>query len=101
MYKKLSTLFIAALLISNFSFAKIFRVGYSGPQLAGVDFTTADPAVAAASANDTIQIYPGAFSPTIGGLTKKLADNKHERIIGIALLLVAFINCFNVWEHLH
>ena len=72
MYKKLSTLFIAALLICNFSFAKIFRVGYSGPQVAGVDFADVTSAVSAASANDTIQIYPSAFSPSIGGLTKKL-----------------------------
>ncbi len=36
-----------------------------------------------------------------GFVNKKLANNKNEYIIGIALLLVAFINCYNVWEHLH
>jgi hypothetical protein len=71
MSKKISTLIIAALLISNISFANIFRVGYSGPQLAGVDFPDAPTAVAAASAGDTIQLYPGV-SAYLNSLSTKL-----------------------------
>lgn len=38
----------------------------------------------------------------LGGIVnRKLASEKHEHIIGFALLLVAFINCYNVWEHWH
>jgi uncharacterized protein len=41
----------------------------------------------------------GAF---LGGIVNKnLKDNKHEYIIGVALLLVALVNCYNVWDHLH
>jgi hypothetical protein len=74
MYKKFSTLIIAILLISNISFANIFRVGYSGPQVAGVDFTAVTSAVTAAATNDTIQIYPGIniSNGSIYGLNKKL-----------------------------
>ena len=71
MKTKFCTLLVAALFFSSFSFATIFRVNYTGPQVSGVDFTTADPAVAAASTNDTIQIYPGK-NLTVSQLTKKL-----------------------------
>lgn len=80
MTNKIFTLIIAALLMSNVSFGKIFRVGYTGPQVAGVDFTTADAAVTAASANDTIQIYP-KDNYYLGQLSKKLV------IIGVGYFL--------------
>ncbi len=71
MYKKLFTLFIAALFICNISIAKILRVGYPGPQVTGVDYLDANSAVAAASLNDTIQIYAGVGA-SVNPLNKKL-----------------------------
>ena len=73
MNNKLFTLFIAALLTCNFSYAHIFRVGYTGVQVTGVDFTfdNANAAVTAASTGDTIQIYPGTGA-SISGLNKNL-----------------------------
>ncbi|KAA9037654.1 hypothetical protein FW778_16300 [Ginsengibacter hankyongi] len=81
MTTKFITFLIAALIISNFSFGNIFRVGYSGPQLTGVDFATVSEAIAAANANDTIQIYPGANSPSAAGFDKRLV------FIGMGYLL--------------
>lgn len=74
MNNKFSFLFIAALLISNISFAHIFRIGYPGPQLAGVDFipSNAAAAVTAASTGDTLQIYPNATAPNVASLNKQL-----------------------------
>lgn len=74
MNNKLSFLFIAALLTCNFSYAHIFRIGYSGPQVNGVDyaFGNADAAVTAASTGDTIQIYPGGTGASISSLNKQL-----------------------------
>jgi len=69
MNKKLFTLLIAALCISNVSFANIFRVGYTGTPLAGVDYTTVQEANDAANAGDTIQIYG---TVTGGYITKRL-----------------------------
>jgi hypothetical protein len=40
--------------------AKIFRVGYSGPQVSGVDFSIVSSAIASAQAGDTIQLYQNA-----------------------------------------
>ncbi|RYZ00549.1 MAG: hypothetical protein EOO11_01240 [Chitinophagaceae bacterium] len=37
--------------------AKIFRVGYQGPHVSGTDFNDLSGAVAAAAANDTVQLY--------------------------------------------
>ncbi|MEO8568333.1 MAG: hypothetical protein ABI419_04340, partial [Ginsengibacter sp.] len=70
MYKKLSTLFIAALLISNFCFAKIFRVGYNGLPLTGVDYADLQSAQDAANAGDTVQVYTS--STTSGSINKQL-----------------------------
>ena len=70
MNNKLSFLFIAALLISNISFAKIFRLGFTGPQVTGIDFTNGQSAHDAASAGDTLLFFPGSFS--IGNASKKL-----------------------------
>ena len=70
MNNKIFTLFIAALLISNVSFAKIFRVGYTGPQITETDFTNAQEAHDAASAGDTLLFFPGSYN--INTATKKL-----------------------------
>ena len=70
MINKIFTLFIAALIISNVSFAKIFRLGYTGPQITGTDFTDAKSAHDAASAGDTLLLFPGNYS--ISPATKKL-----------------------------
>jgi hypothetical protein len=70
MYNKLFTLFIAALLICNVGNAKIFRVGYLGPQISGVDFPTELAAYNAAAVNDTIQFYPGSYQ--LNSYDKKL-----------------------------
>ena len=66
MNNKIFTLFIAALLISNASFAKIFRLGYTGPQVAGTDFADGQSAHDAASAGDTLLFFPGNYSLTAG-----------------------------------
>lgn len=71
MQTKFCTLLVAALLISSISFGKIFRLGYSGPSLSGVDFIDPTAAVAAASTNDTIQLYPG-YVGDLPLLSKKL-----------------------------
>lgn len=57
--RKLIFLLLVGLFLYSTSFAKIFRVGYAGTPLAGVDYTTdqISQAVGAASAHDTIQIY--------------------------------------------
>jgi hypothetical protein len=70
MNNKIFTLFIAALLMINVSFGKIFRVGFTGPQLQGVDFTDAQAAHDAASADDTLLFFPGKYN--VGTATKKL-----------------------------
>ena len=81
MKTKFFTLLAVALLFSSISFAKIFRVGYTGPQVTGVDFAAVSDAINAAAANDTIQIYPGASSPTASGFSKRLV------FIGMGYLL--------------
>ena len=70
MINKIFTLFIAALFISNVSFAKIWRVN-NDPDITA-DFTTAQAAHDAASAGDTIHLEPS--KNTYGALTtsKKL-----------------------------
>ncbi len=57
MHYKLLTLLIGALLIGNAAHAKIFRVGYAGTPVTGVDYATLQAAHDAASAGDTVQIY--------------------------------------------
>ena len=69
MNNKIVTIFIAAILMSNVSFANIFRVGFTGPKIDGVDFTLAQAAHDAASAGDTLLLFPGSHSL---GATKKL-----------------------------
>jgi len=68
--KKFLLLSVAATLICSMSFAKIFRVGYTGPQIAGVDYATSLAAHDAAAAGDTLMFYPGNFS--MGNATKRL-----------------------------
>lgn len=67
MKTKIFTLAIAALLFSSISYAKLFRVGYTGVALTGVDYTTAQAQNAQddASSGDTIQIYGSGISMTI------------------------------------
>ncbi len=60
----------ALLLISLFSHAKILRVGYTGPQVAGVDYADGQSAHNAAIVGDTLQFYPGSYS--INTYNKKL-----------------------------
>ena len=62
-------LLVSALFLCNISFAKIFRVGYNGLALAGVDYTSVQLAQNAAAAGDTIQIYGTTGNTTI---TKQL-----------------------------
>lgn len=45
--------------IINSAGATIYRVGYTGPQHAGTDYTTLDDAYSASAAGDTIMFYPG------------------------------------------
>ena len=67
MKMKLFTLLTSALLCSNLSFGKIFRVGYTGLPIAGVDYTPAQAQQAQdeASHGDTIQVYGSAGSMTV------------------------------------
>lgn len=60
MKKKLFLLSIAATLICSLSFATIRRVGFFGPAVSGVDYTTLQLAHDAATAGDTIMMQPGA-----------------------------------------
>src|SRR6185312_12071980 len=71
MKAKFFTLLIAALSFSTISFAKLFRVGYQGLSLSGVDFTTLQAAHDAANAGDTIQVYGDVTASAFNG-TKKL-----------------------------
>lgn len=63
--KKTFTFIVVAILIFNISSAKIFRVGYIGIALTGVDYATLDLAENAATAGDTIQIYGSVSTGTI------------------------------------
>jgi len=68
---KTSTLFLALLIVANQSVeAKIRRVGYFGVAVANTDYGSFALAHTAASANDTILIFPGATAS--GSITKKL-----------------------------
>lgn len=64
MKMKIFTLILGLLFFSSYSFAKIFRVGYTGTPLAGVDYSFSD-AVSNASPGDTIQIYGNGGSGTV------------------------------------
>ncbi|MEO8109800.1 MAG: hypothetical protein ABI594_07215 [Ginsengibacter sp.] len=70
MHTKIIALLVAALLIGNYSFGNIFRVGYTGPPLAGVDYADLQSAQDAASAGDTLQVYTNIT--THGNIDKKL-----------------------------
>ncbi len=73
MYKKLSTLLVVSLVISNISFATIRRVGYTGIFRAGVDYASNDfqSAHDASNPGDTIQLYGDVGNPG-PTLTKRL-----------------------------
>jgi len=58
--KKFLLLSVAATIICSISFATIRRVGYFGPALAGVDYSTFQEAHNAATAGDTIMMQPGS-----------------------------------------
>lgn len=45
--------------------ATIYRVGYTGPQIAGTDFTTLDDAYNASATGDTILLYPGNWGLSV------------------------------------
>ena len=64
---KIFTLFFATIFFTSIANAKIFRVGYTGLPLAGVDYTIAQSQQAQddASAGDTIQIYGNSINMTI------------------------------------
>lgn len=66
--KKFSFLFIAVLLITLNADAKIRRVGFFGSPVAGTDYSTFALANAAASAGDTILMFP---STTLSGTVAK------------------------------
>jgi hypothetical protein len=71
--KKLFFFSLAGILISSFSFAKIFRVGYKGPKITGVDYATLQTAHDAAVVGDTLMFYPGNYSMSISQpATKRL-----------------------------
>ncbi len=70
MQTKFCTLLVAALFISSISFGKIFRVGYNGLALTGVDYADLQSAQDAANAGDTIQIYTSIA--TNGTINKQL-----------------------------
>lgn len=59
MYKRIFTLLVVSLVISNNSFTTIRRVGYTGIPLPGVDYVIADFSSAqnASSPGDIIQTY--------------------------------------------
>lgn len=59
MKTKMFTLIMGLLFFSTYSFAKIFRVGYTGTPLAGVDYASNEfqQAVTNANPGDTIQLY--------------------------------------------
>lgn len=78
--KKSYLLFPLLLLFCLPAFAKIFRVGYNGIPLKGVDYTSITEANDSAKAGDTIQIY-GSFS---GGTI-----NKRLVILGFGYNLIA------------
>ena len=59
-------LLMTALFFTHSVEAKILRVAYSGPAVAGVDYPNVQAAVNAAAANDTIQLYQNAV---VGGAT--------------------------------
>ena len=71
--KPLPLILIAILLLLNsLSFANIRRIGYWGNAVTNVDYTTADAAVTAAVAGDTIQVYPSSAAWSFSNLSKKL-----------------------------
>jgi hypothetical protein len=70
--KKFFLLFFFAF-ITHFCYAKIFRIGYNGPQITGVDFADLQSAHDAAVVGDTLMFYPGNYSISISQpATKRL-----------------------------
>ena len=69
--KKFLLITIVAMLIVNLASAKIFRVGYPGIALAGVDYANFQEAHDAAAAGDTLQIYSSSM-PVSGNVSKRL-----------------------------
>jgi len=58
--KKFFLLSVAAILICSMSHATIRRVGYFGPAVSGVDYSTFQLAHNAATTGDTIMMHPGS-----------------------------------------
>ena len=71
MKKALVFCLLVTLFFSHSVEAKIFRVAYSGPAVAGVDYPNVQAAVNAAAVDDTIQLYQNA-SVGITSVNKKL-----------------------------
>jgi hypothetical protein len=72
MKKILFLSFVSVLLCSNVLNAKIHRLGYQGPRVAGVDYYTMQAANDSAAVGDTILVFPGTYNNGATGLTKKL-----------------------------
>jgi len=68
--KKLFLLSVAAMFICSLSFATIRRVGFFGPAVSGVDYSSLQLAHDASAAGDTIMMIPGAS--TVCSITKGL-----------------------------
>ncbi|GAA4343091.1 hypothetical protein [Flaviaesturariibacter amylovorans] len=64
-------LLAGAALFSQSANARVLRVGYQGPQVAGTDYQNLQSAVDAATANDTLQLYQNNYGGT-ATVTKRL-----------------------------
>ncbi|MFT3747317.1 MAG: hypothetical protein QM768_03335 [Agriterribacter sp.] len=58
-YKLYTLLSICFLCLSSVTYAKILRVGYTGPQVTGTDYADFQTAHDAAATGDTLLFYPG------------------------------------------
>lgn len=64
--------FVAVLFCSNVLNAKIHRLGYQGPRVAGVDYYTIQAANDSSAIGDTILVFPGSYTNPAAGVSKKL-----------------------------
>ncbi len=70
--KKIFFLNVALVCLVLSSYSKVLRVGFFGPPISGVDYSDLTAAISAASANDTIYIFPGANSAGSYTISKRL-----------------------------
>lgn len=61
---------LVLLFVCSMSYAKIRRVGYTGPKITGTDYADLQTAHDDAAAKDTIMLYPGAWGSVF--ISKKL-----------------------------